>query len=138
MTLRAQTHPVLGAADALTASLLLFAVWGALPARWWPIDLGVTVLAVLLFISGLALSIGTSWARGLGIFSSALVLVAGCSLVSGLAVTATEMAGLYGPVGRGASIILWIVFFLLVPYLILLPTTQLFVLLGERRDAPSP
>lgn len=133
MTSRFQTHPVLGAADALTASLLLFAVWGALPARWWPIDVGVTILAALLLLSGLALSLGTRWARGLGLFVSALALIVGCGLVTGLAATATEMAGLYGPVGRGASIILWIVFFLVVPYLVLLPAAQLFVLLGERR-----
>lgn len=127
-------HPFLGAADVLAASLLLFAVWGALPARWWPVDVFVSALSALLMLCGVALVAGVSWAKPLGIVTAALALVAGCALVTVLAATASELAGMYGPVGLGSSIILWVVFFLLVPYLVILPSSQLFVLLAEGQE----
>ena len=127
-------HPLLGAFDVLTASLLLFAVWGALPARWWPVDLLASILAVLFFVCGIALVAGSKLGHLLGIWTAALALIVGCPLITVLAATATELAGIYGPVGRGTSIILWIVFFLLVPYLVLLPAAQLFLLLDRSHD----
>jgi hypothetical protein len=131
---RTAQHPFIGAADVLTASLLLFGVWGALPARWWPVDVFVSALAGLLMVCGVALVVGARWARPLGIFTAVVALLAGCGLVTLLAATASELAGMYGPVGLGSSIILWVVFFLLVPYLVILPSSQLFVLLAEGRE----
>ena len=45
-----------------------------------------------------------------------------------LAVTASHLAGLYGPVGRGGALILAVVGLLVVPYLVLLPVAQLVTL----------
>ncbi len=85
-------------------------------------------------VCGVALLVGARWARPLGIFTAVVALLAGCCLVTVLAATASELAGMYGPVGLGSSIILWVVFFLLVPYLVILPSSQLFVLLAEDRE----
>ena len=127
-----QRHRVLGAADLLISLLLLGAVWGALPARWAPVDYGVSALAVVLGVAGVALFFGMPRARSLGLFAAGVALVVGMALSTALFVTGAQLLGLYGPVGRGAAIILSIVGFLVVPYLVLLPAAQLYTLLPNR------
>ena len=127
---------VLGAMDLLTALLLLAGVWGGLPARWWPVDVGGTVLALLLGASGAALLAGTPWARKLAVVAGAVALATGMALVTALALTAAHVAGMYGPVGQGGAALLFTVAVLILPYLVAFPAAQLFVLARHPSSAP--
>lgn len=121
-------HPWLGGIDLVTATLLLGSVWGVLPARWWPIDVAATLLGALLAVSGGGLLAGTHWARRVGLAAGAVTLVLGLALVTTLALTASYLSGLYGPVGRGGAIILVLVAALAIPYFIFFPAAQLVAL----------
>ena len=125
---RAHRHPWLGAIDLATALLLLGGVWGVLPARWWPVDVGASVLGALLLASGAGLLAGAPWARRVGLVAGAAALVLGLALVTTLALTASYLAGLYGPVGRGGAVILALVAALALPYLVIFPAAQLVAL----------
>jgi hypothetical protein len=124
----ARRHPWLGAIDLVTALLLLGGVWGVLPARWWPVDVGATLLGALLAVSGAGLLAGTPWARRVGLVAGGAALVLGLALVTTLALTASYLSGLYGPVGRGGAVILALVAALALPYLVLFPAAQLVAL----------
>jgi len=116
---------------------MLAGIWLALPARWWPVDVFGSALAALLAVSGAALLRRLPWAPWLGAVAAFLLLVPGLALVTALAVTAGNLAGLYGPVGMGASIILTVAFLLFVPYFIVFPAAQLFFLARPTStDAP--
>jgi hypothetical protein len=125
---RAPRHPWLGAIDLVTALLLLGGVWGVLPARWWPVDVGATLLGALLAASGVGLLAGLPWARRVGLVAGGAALVLGLALVTTLALTASYLSGLYGPVGRGGAVILALVAALALPYLVLFPAAQLVAL----------
>ncbi len=121
-------HPWLGGADLLVGALLLGGVWVALPARWWPVDVVGTLLGAAFVVTGVGLVIGAPWAERAGVLTGRVALALGLSLVTLLAVTASHLAGLYGPVGRGGALILAVVGLLVVPYLVLLPVAQLVAL----------
>lgn len=125
---QARRHPWLGAIDLATALLLLGGVWGVLPARWWPVDVGATLLGLLLAASGVGLLAGAPWARRVGLVAGGAALVLGLALVTTLALTASYLSGLYGPVGRGGAVILALVAALALPYLVLFPAAQLVAL----------
>lgn len=127
---------VLGGIDVGLALLLLFMIWVGLPARWWPVDVIGTALALLLGVAGGGLYAGTPWAHRLGVIASAVALVIGTGLFTALAFTASHVAGLYGPVGQGGALILFTVALLVLPYLVALPAAQLFVLV-RRASPPS-
>ena len=118
------------------AVVLLAGVWLALPVRWWPMDVGMTILAVLLAVAGFGLFQGTAWSGRVGRAVAALVLVVGASLATTLAFTAAGLAGLYGPVGKGGAIILTVSAFLVLPYLIVFPAAQLYFLLPKTATPP--
>ena len=136
-------HPLMGGLDVLVAALLLTAVWGLLPARWWPVDVGATLLATLLAVAGLGLLTGQRWAPRVGRWVAGVALAVGLGLVTALAITAGNLAGLYGPVGLGGAAILAAVALLLVPYLVVFPAAQLYFLVrgaepgGEAATATS-
>ena len=121
-------HPWLGGIDLGTALLLLGCVWGVLPARWWPIDVSATLLGALLAASGVGLLMGTPWARRVGLAAGGVTLVLGLALVTTLALTASYLSGLYGPVGRGGAVILILVGALAIPYFVFFPAAQLVAL----------
>jgi hypothetical protein len=56
---------------------------------------------------------------------AALALVFGLVLVTALALTASWLSGVYGPVGRGGALLLTLVAALALPYLVVLPLVQL-------------
>jgi len=131
-------HPILGGVDILVGLLLLGAIWFALPTRWLPMDIGGSLLAVGFVVAGAALLARRSWAaivaRSLGV----AVLVAGASLLTALALAAGDLFGRYGPVGMGGGLILIVVFLLLLPYLVILPAAQLWLLApGRHADETS-
>jgi len=57
--------------------------------------------------------------------ASPVALALGLFLVSVLAVTASWLSGVYGPVGAGGAIILTLVAVLALPYLVVLPVVEL-------------
>lgn len=124
----AARHPWLGGIDLVTALLLLGCVWGVLPARWWPIDVSATLLGALLAASGGGLLAGAPWARRVGLVTGAVTLVLGLALVTTLALTASYLSGLYGPVGRGGAVILVLVAALAIPYFVFFPAAQIVAL----------
>ncbi len=121
-------HPWLGAIDLVTALLLLGCVWGVLPARWWPVDVGATLLGALLAASGGGLLAGAPWARRVGVVTGAVTLLLGLAVVTTLALTASYLSGLYGPVGRGGAVILVLVAALAIPYFVFFPAAQIVAL----------
>ena len=121
-------HPWLGGIDLVTALLLLGCVWGVLPARWWPVDVGATLLGALLAASGGGLLVGAPWARRVGVVTGAVTLGLGLVLVTTLALTASYLPGLYGPVGRGGAVILVLVAALAIPYFVFFPAAQIVAL----------
>jgi len=127
----------MGGLDLFLAFLLLVGVWVALPVRWMPMDMGMTLLALLLGGAGFGLYRGAEWGERAGRAVAALTLVVGCGLATTLAFTAAGLVGLYGPVGQGGAIILTVSAFLLLPYLVVFPAAQLYFLLPSETDADS-
>ncbi len=123
---------VFGVGNVLTAALVLFGVFGALPARWWPVDTGAVVMGGLQLASGVGLLRGTSWGPRAAKFAAAVALALGLLFVSVLAVTASWLSGVYGPVGRGAAIVFALVVVLALPYVVVLPLVQLAWFRGAR------
>ena len=60
---------------------------------------------------------------------AAVALAVGLLLVAALAYTAGSLRGMYGPVGQGGSVILFVAALLFVPYLVVFPAAQLYALL---------
>jgi hypothetical protein len=116
---------VFGIADLLTAAVVGMGVFAALPARWWPVDSAAAVLIVLEVAAGAGLVAGTAWAERAARAASAVALALGLFLVTVLAVTASWLSGVYGPVGAGGAIILTLVAVMALPYLVVLPVVEL-------------
>jgi hypothetical protein len=110
----------------LTGALLGIGVFLCLPDRWMLVDLPGAVLMLLQLSAGGALLAGAPWAARLASAASLASLVLGLGLVTVLALTASWLSGVYGPVGRGGGIILALVALLTLPYLVVLPAVQLF------------
>jgi hypothetical protein len=136
---------VIAASDIVTATLISFGVFAGLPARWWPVDVAAAVLATIQVASGIGLLAGTSWALRVARAAGVLALAIGLFTVTVLAVTASWLAGIYGPVGRGGAIVLAFAAALVLPYLVVLPIMQLLWLrpnagafaAGNALQAPS-
>jgi hypothetical protein len=123
-----------GFANILTAALVALGVFVALPARWWPVDTGCVLLVALELASGAGLLAGASWGALVARVAAAVALGLGLLVVTLLAVTASWLTGVYGPVGRGGGIVLALVAALAVPYVVVLPLVQLVAL--KRRVEP--
>ncbi len=124
-----------GIADLFAALLLALGVFGGLPDRWWPVDTVAAALVVLLGTAGVGLVARAGWAARFARVACALSLVSGLALVAVLALTASYLSGIYGPVGRGGAIILVLIAALALPYLVVFPSVQLVWLArdgGER------
>jgi len=133
---------VFGISDLVTAALIVFGVFGALPARWAPVDSVAALLAASKAASSAALlaaatraarqgtAIGSTsasdrWAWRLARAAAGFALAVGLCLVSALALTASWLSGVYGTVGRGGAVVLALVAALVLPYLVVLPAVQL-------------
>jgi hypothetical protein len=123
-----------GAANVATALLVAFGVFVALQARWWPVDVGAAALALLQLASGAGLLASARWAPKVARAASAVALALGLFTVSVLALTASWLGGVYGPVGKGGSIVLALVAALALPYLVVLPLVQLAWLRPQSRE----
>jgi hypothetical protein len=125
-----------GLADLASAALIFVGVFQGLPSRWLPVD-GAAVIVIALFAgAGFGLLGNAAWAPKIAWIAAAVSLVLGILLVATLALTASFLSGVYGPVGRGGALILGLVAALALPYLIVLPAAQL-TWLGPFRSVMS-
>ena len=115
-----------GLVNLSTAALLFVGVFVELPARWWPVDVGTSLLVVLEVVAAVGLMVGARWGVLLARVAAATALLLGLSAVSLLAVTASWLAGVYGPVGKGGGAVLGLVAALVFPYCVLLPAVELW------------
>jgi hypothetical protein len=123
---------VFGIADLLTATVAATGVFVGLPDRWWPVDVAAAAVIALRAASGAALLAGASWAFRIARVSAAAALAAGLFLVAAVAMSASYLWGIYGPVGRGGAVIFVLVAALALPYLVVLPSVEL-VWMGRER-----
>lgn len=123
--------------DIVTAILIAAGVFVGLPARWWLVDAGAVILIALLGAAGIGLLMRASWGEKVARSASIAALAFGLGLVATLALTASYLRGIYGPVGRGGALILLLVAALAIPYLLVFPSLQL-VWLGAQRKEKSP
>jgi hypothetical protein len=126
---------VFGVLDLAVACLVILGVFWGLPARWWPIDVAAGVLVAFELASGTALLSGVAWGIALAAVAAGMALALGLVLLTGLAVTASWLSGVYGPVGRGGAILYVLIAALVTPYLVALPALQLWWALRQRDRA---
>jgi hypothetical protein len=124
---------VFGIADLVTAAVLVIGVFVGLPSRWAPVDATALVLTGAQLAAGIGLLAGKSWAPRVARAASALALALGLALITVLAVTASWLSGVYGPVGAGGAVVLVLVAALALPYLVVMPVVQLVWLRGAGR-----
>jgi hypothetical protein len=114
-----------GVAHVVTALVIAIGVFAALPSRWWPVDTAAGLLLVLQVAAAAGLLLAAPWAERVARATCAVALALGLFLVTVLAVTAGWLSGVYGPVGRGGSIVLALVAALALPYVVVLPVVEL-------------
>ncbi|MCB9634881.1 MAG: hypothetical protein H6721_22370 [Sandaracinus sp.] len=120
---------VMGGIDLAAGALLLVGTWIFLPVRWAPADVVGTLLGLGFVTAGGLLFTGHARATKVAKVVAAVALVVGLLLVAALAYTAGSLRGMYGPVGQGGSVILFVAALLFVPYLVVFPAAQLYALL---------
>jgi len=124
---------VFGVGNLLTAALIVLGVFVGLP-RFAPVDVVASGLCVLELTAAGALLSGVGWAPRVAALAAFTALALGLATVTALALTASWLAGVYGPVGRGGALILGFVAALLLPYLVVWPAVTL-VFLGPTKQA---
>ncbi len=121
-----------GVVNLLVALLVGVGVFRYLPTRWWVVDGGAAVVALLLGASGVALLAKWPSAVRLTRIASGVVLVLGLALFTVLVATAAWISGVYGQVGVSGAVIFGLVSFLVLPYLVVYPAVEL-AWIGPRR-----
>jgi hypothetical protein len=111
------------ACDGVTAILVLVATFIGLPARWWPIDGAAVLVALALAASAIALVLDR--AKIVVRIACGIVLAVGLTFTALLAISASHLHALYGPIGEGGALLMLLVVALALPYLIALPSAQL-------------
>lgn len=114
-----------GGADLVAAAVIAVGVFRGLPARWAPVDVPSAIVAGLLGVSGVLLVMRHPRALPVARIAAFAALAAGLVLVTLLAIAASWLFGVYGPVGRGGALLLVLVAALVLPYLVFLPAAQL-------------
>ena len=107
------------------AALVGWCVFRGLPTRWWVADTGGAAVVALMAASGAALLADHRHAEKITRIAAGVVLAHGLALFAALALTASWLSGVYGPVGKGGAAIFALVALLVFPYLIVLPATLL-------------
>lgn len=135
------THPLdrrgprlaFGVADLIAAALVYVGVFRGLPARWWVVDAGAGVAIAILCVTSAGLFTRAAWAERAARIGGKVLLALGLALVATLALTASWLFGVYGPIGRGGALLLLLVAALAVPYLVALPVLKLLWIGGRAR-----
>jgi hypothetical protein len=127
---------VFGSLDFLAALVLALGVFAGLPSRWWVVDVPAAIVVGLLAGAGSGLWTRAPWGEALARIASKVALGLGLLLVATLALTASYLSGIYGPVGRGGAVVLVLVAALALAYLVALPASQLLWLGPSARREP--
>jgi len=109
----------------VTATLVFLAVFEGLPTRWWPIDGAGGVVAAAYVVTGIVMIRPVRFSDWIVRVLCGLILAIGLGLIAILAISASHLAGIYGPIGRGSALLLLLVLALAIPYLVALPAAQL-------------
>lgn len=119
-------------AQAVVGSLIACGIWLGLPARWLPVDLVGTLIALAAWSCVPAVLVRSAPAAALRWVRAVIwaELAAGSLAVSLLAASMAQLAGSYGPVGSGGALLMGTIAALVVPYLVALPVLQLRWLRG--------
>lgn len=128
-----------GIANAAVAVLVWWGVFRGLPTRWWIVDAGATAVVISMAASAIALFADHKAKRRITRVAAVVVLALGLGLFATLCVTASWLAGVYGPVGKGGAALFALVAALAFPYLVVLPAVELAWLgreVGPARDEP--
>jgi hypothetical protein len=107
------------------AALVGWGVFRGLPTRWWLVDTGGAVVVGLMTASGLALLADHRRKEAITRAAAVVVFVLGLSVFAVLALTASWLSGVYGPIGKGGAAIFALVALLVLPYLVVLPAVLL-------------
>ena len=114
-----------GVTNGGVAALVAWSVFRALPTRWWVVDDGAFVIVALLAASSVALLANHRLAEPITRAAAAVTLLLGLALFATLALTASWLYGVYGPVGKGGSALFTLVALMVFPYLVVLPAALL-------------
>lgn len=114
-----------GIGNVAIALFVLVGVFRFLPTRWWVVDAGAAVVALLLGGSGAALLAKAKIAAKLTRVASAFVLVLGLLLFTALVTTAGWLSGVYGQVGLSGAVVFGLVAALVLPYIVVFPAVEL-------------
>lgn len=125
-----------GVVNLLVASLVAWGVFRNLPTRWWVVDGGAVVMVTLLTASGIALLTKHRLAEPVTRVAGAVVLALGLAVFAALALTASWLFGVYGPVGKGGAAIFFLVALLVFPYVVVWPAV-LLGWVGPRARRPA-
>lgn len=120
------------------ATLLLVGVFALLPARWAPVDVGALIAGGAMLFAAASSLMQLSFAKVFTQAVATLTLVTALALFTALAFTAGDLAGKYGPVGMGGSIILILVAALIVPYLAGIPAMVIYLSLPKATTEDTP
>lgn len=127
-----QKRLLFGLLDVASGLGVLAAVYRGLPARWLPVDVLAALLAGALVGSGVLLLFNHRAGRTAARASGTLALFVGLVAFAALAISASHLAGVYGPVGQAGSMLFLLGAALVLPYLVALPALKL-LWLGSRR-----
>jgi len=119
------------------AALVAWGVFRGLPTRWWVVDDGAAVVVALMAVSGIALLANHRLAEAITRVAGFVVLALGLAVFAALALTASWLYGVYGPVGKGGSALFALVALLVFPYVVVLPAVLLAWVGPRPRREPS-
>ena len=119
------TRIAFGVINLGVAALVAWCVFRGLPTRWWVVDTGGAIVTLLMALSGAALLANHRLAEKVTRIAAAVVLAHGLALFAALALTASWLYGVYGPVGKGGAALFVLVALLVLPYLVVLPAALL-------------
>jgi hypothetical protein len=122
--------------DLFVSALLLVGVFVALPDRYLPVDVAGGILILLLLASAFGMFRRTAWDARVFRLVGFVQLAVGLLLTVTTIATASFLSGIYGPVGRGGSVILALVAALALPYLVVLPAVKLLWVGPSGRGEP--
>lgn len=114
-----------GIGNLAIAAFTLFGVFRLLPTRWWVVDGGASLFALLLAASGVALLRRHRLADRVTRIAAAVALLLGLLLFFSLVVTAAWIGGVYGQVGQTGAVLFGLVCALVLPYAVVYPAIEL-------------
>ncbi len=124
-----------GVLNALSALVLLVAVYGVLQPRFWGLDVPLTLIALVELVSAVALLAKLPWAIRALTVAAWVTLGFGLFVLSGILLTIVFLRGIHGDYGLAALAVSSLIVALLVPYTVVLPALELLWLKRQRVES---